>query len=161
MATAPLIVAPEDPLGADLGLLFQRHHDHCHADTPPGSNHMLDRAALRDPSITFLVARDGDRPVGMGALKDHGAGLGELKSMHVLAEARGRGAAGLILSALIDAARRAGLSDLSLETGAQDSFTPARRFYAAAGFQTCPPFASYRPDPLSAFMTLRLDDHAP
>jgi hypothetical protein len=37
-----------------------------------------------------------------------------------------------------------------------DAFAPARALYARYGFTPCAPFADYRPDPNSAFMTLAL-----
>jgi len=37
-----------------------------------------------------------------------------------------------------------------------DFFAPARRFYAAAGFEPCAPFGSYVVDPNSTFMTMVL-----
>ena len=53
-------------------------------------------------------------------------------------------------------ARKRGLGGLWLETGSEEFFAPARRLYARAGFVECGPFGSYRPDPLSTFMTLPL-----
>ncbi|MEI4470197.1 GNAT family N-acetyltransferase [Frigidibacter sp. MR17.24] len=133
-----------------------RHSAAMQADTPPESMHMLDAAALAAPTIRFFVLRDAGSPVAMAAIKRHDDTLGEIKSMHVLAETRGRGLARLLLERLMAEARDWGLSRLSLETGAQPSFAPARRLYEAAGFVDCPPFAGYRPDPLSQFMTRAL-----
>ena len=62
---------------------------------------------------------------------------------------RGRGIGRTILAFLIDDARSRGIRRLSLETGADDFFAPARRMYARA-------FGRYAPDPLSTFMTLPL-----
>ena len=149
-------LAAESPLAPDLTLLFERHTRDMHADTPPESIHMLPREDLVDPAIRFLVVRDGGRPVGMGAIKRIGPDHAEIKSMHVLAEERGRGLASLLLDGLIAEARAQGLSRLSLETGAQAMFRPARRLYERAGFSECPPFGDYRPDPNSVFMTLTL-----
>lgn len=73
--------------------------------------------------------------------------------MHVLAEMRGRGLARILVDHLMAEARQQGLARLSLETGAQPSFTAARQIYLRAGFQECPPFGSYRPDINSVFMT--------
>lgn len=156
MGAEGLVIAAESPLGADLALLFARHEAHCHADTPPESIHMMDRSTLDAPEILFLVARDAGSPLAMGAVKTIAPGHGEIKSMHVLDEARGRGLARQMLTALMDHAARRGLTRLSLETGAQDSFAPARALYLAAGFTPCPPFASYGPDPMSAFLTRTL-----
>lgn len=149
-----LTIRQEDPTSADLDLLFQRHQAAMHADTPPESIHMLPRAALAVPSITFFVLRDGDRPLAMGAIKDLGGGHAEIKSMHVLSEARGRGLSRLLLGRMVDHAREQGARRLSLETGAQPSFAAARALYASEGFAECPPFGTYRPDPNSTYMTI-------
>jgi putative acetyltransferase len=150
-------IEEESPLGADLGLLFARHVQAMHADTPPGSIHMLDRADLVSPAIRFFVMRDTGVPVGMGAFKTlSDPGHAEIKSMHVLSEVRGRGLARRLLVHLMDEARAMGVARLSLETGAQASFAPARALYAAAGFAECAPFEGYGPDPNSTFMTRAL-----
>jgi putative acetyltransferase len=49
-----------------------------------------------------------------------------------------------------------GYRRLSLETGANYAFAPARALYAKSGFVSTEPFANYRPDPHSVFMTLDL-----
>ncbi|WP_331497661.1 GNAT family N-acetyltransferase [Paracoccus sp. (in: a-proteobacteria)] len=152
-----LTIRPEPPTDAALDLLFQRHHQAMHADTPPESIHMMPREALVSPEIAFFVLREADRPLAMGALKDLGGGLAEIKSMHVLSETRGRGLSRLLLRHMIAIARQRGFVRLSLETGAQPSFAAARRLYASEGFAECPPFGDYRPDPNSTFMTLSLD----
>lgn len=153
---ALIVIGLETPLADDLALLFERHLQAMHADTPPGSVHALPRASLADPKIDFLVLRMGGRPVGMGALKRIGDGHAEIKSMHVLAEYRGQGLAARMLAALLDRARMLEIDRISLETGSQASFAPARTLYARAGFRDCGPFASYGPDPHSTFMTLAL-----
>ena len=150
-------IQSEPPSATGLDLLFLRHHQAMHADTPPESIHMMPRDALASRDIAFFVLRQGNEPLAMGALSDLGGGLAEIKSMHVLAEARGRGLSRLLLRHMIAIARQRGFSRLSLETGAQPSFAPARKLYASEGFVECPPFADYRPDPNSTFMTLALD----
>lgn len=153
----PLTIAQESPIGDDLGLLFQRHTADMHADTPPESIHMMDASQLASPEISFFVMRDDGVPVGMGAFKRIDAGHAEIKSMHVLAEARGRGLSRKMLDHLIEQARAAGLTRLSLETGIQPTFIAARALYAKAGFTECPPFEGYWDDPNSVFMTRLLD----
>lgn len=143
----------ENPLAADLALLMARHTEAMHADTPPESIHMMDAAQLATPGIWFYVMRDGGAPIGMGALKAIGDDHAEIKSMHILAEGRGRGLARRMLDHLLAEARARGFSRLSLETGSQQSFTPARQLYLTAGFELCPPFAHYAEDPMSTFMT--------
>jgi putative acetyltransferase len=149
-------IAEEHPLTADLALLFQRHTADMQAETPPESIHMMDKAALAAPGIRFFVLREAGVPVAMGAFKRIDATHAEIKSMHVLAEARGRGLSKVMLDHLIAAARADGVARLSLETGMQPMFAAARALYARAGFAECGPFDGYGPDPNSVFMTKAL-----
>ncbi len=57
---------------------------------------------------------------------------------------------------LLAAARERGYQRLSLETGSQEAFAPARALYAAAGFELCGPVADYPDNGFSTFMTLEL-----
>jgi putative acetyltransferase len=59
-----------------------------------------------------------------------------------------------LLVALEDAARQKHISRISLETGIKQP--EAIGLYRASGYQDCPPFGTYTPDPLSLFMTKRL-----
>lgn len=148
-----ITITLEHPVQEDLALLHLRHTQAMHADTPPESIHMLPADALAAPGIAFFVMREDGRAVGMGAFKRIDARHAEIKSMHVLMELRGRGLARMMLAHLMTEARAAGFSRLSLETGAQPSFAPARSLYLAEGFVECPPFEGYAPDPNSTFMT--------
>lgn len=150
------VVALESPLSGDLDLLFHRHAAEMRAETPPQSIHMMPRGDLAAADIAFFVLRRSGRPVGMAALKRLDPTHGEIKSMHVLAEARGEGLSRRLLEHVIAHARQAGLVRLSLETGTQPGFQAARILYQRAGFDDCPPFAQYRPDPNSVFMTRRI-----
>jgi len=152
-----IVIEREDPMGADLALLHARHTADMHAETPPESIHMMPADALAAPGIDFFVLRDDGQPLAMGALKRIDAGHGEIKSMHVLTEARGRGLSRRMLDHLLAEARRAGYRRLSLETGVEGIFAAARGLYLRAGFVECPPFADYRLDPNSVFMTLEMN----
>lgn len=156
VVSEPVTFTVESPLAGDLELLFARHTADMHAETPPESIHMLPRESLAVPGIAFFVLRRAGKAVGMAALKHLEAGHAELKSMHVLAEARGAGLSRLMLERLIAHARQEGVGRLSLETGVQPGFAAARALYAKAGFEECPPFGSYRDDPNSVFMTLTM-----
>lgn len=149
-------IGRESPLSPDLALLMQRHTEAMHAESPPESIHMLDATELAAPGIAFFVMREGDAPIGMGAVRRIDGAHAEIKSMHILAEHRGRGLARIMLDRLIAEARAAGFSRVSLETGAQPGFAAARALYARSGFAECPPFEGYRADPNSVFMTLGL-----
>lgn len=148
-----LTITRERPTGPDLALLMERHTADMHADTPPESIHMMDASALDQPQIAFFVLREAGRPVGMGAFKRIDARHAEIKSMHVLSELRGRGLSRAMLDHLLAEARAAGFTRLSLETGSQPMFEPARRLYERAGFAECPPFEGYVLDPNSVYMT--------
>lgn len=150
-------IARESPVGGDLALLFQRHTADMHADTPPESIHMMDASELDIPQVHFFVARDAGQPLAMGAFKilsdpTHA----EIKSMHVLAEARGRGLSKAMLAHVEQTARAAGVTRLSLETGVQPTFIAARALYERAGYVICGPFEGYWEDPNSLFMTKSL-----
>jgi len=149
-------IAEEHPLTPDLSLLFERHTADMHADTPPESIHMMDKGALAAPGIRFFVLRDGGAALAMGAFKRIDATHAEIKSMHVLTEARGRGLSKVMLDHLVAAARADGFTRLSLETGVQPTFIAARALYGRAGFAECGPFEGYAPDPNSVFMTKML-----
>jgi putative acetyltransferase len=146
-------IAAESPLAPDLALLMARHTADMNADTPPESVHMMDAGALAQADAQFFVLRVDDVPAAMGAIKRIDAAHAEIKSMHVLAELRGHGYARMMLDHLLAAARTLGFARLSLETGTQDMFEPARALYAKAGFTACPPFEGYSEDPNSFYMT--------
>ncbi len=160
--TGPLIggsglrIAQADPRDPALSLLMARHTADMHADTPPESIHMMDADQLAVPGIWFFVMYDGTEAVGMGAFKVMDASHAEIKSMHVLIERRGQGLSRRMLDHLIAEAQAAGITRLSLETGSQSMFAPARGLYARAGFAECPPFGDYHLDPNSIYMTRTL-----
>jgi putative acetyltransferase len=73
----------------------------------------------------------------MGALKDHGGGLGEVKRMFTLPALRGQRLGSLILQRIEALARVKGISRLVLETGEAQGFEPAYRVYERNGFAVC------------------------
>jgi putative acetyltransferase len=143
----------DDLRGAATRALITQHLAEAYAATPAASVHALDLDELRQPGVTFWSAWMGDAIAGCGALKDLGAGRGEIKSMRVADPFRGRGVGRAVLEHLVAEARARGLTSLWLETGSSDQFAPARRLYEGAGFQRCAPFDAYVEDPVSVFMT--------
>jgi len=109
-------------------------------------------AAFLKPEITFWTVIDGDTLVGCGALKRLDAEHAEVKSMRTRPVRQRSGVASLLLAHIITEAKRMGFARLSLETGSDEFFLPARKLYEKFGFEYCAPFAEYRPDPYSAFM---------
>ena len=76
--------------------------------------------------------------------------------MRTVEAMRGQGLGRVLLVHAMTQARQAGHARISLETGTQAFFEPAHRLYLAHGFQDCAPFADYRPDPNSRFMSRAL-----
>ncbi|MBS0340257.1 MAG: GNAT family N-acetyltransferase [Proteobacteria bacterium] len=143
----------DDLRGPEIQALLEEHLRDMRSISPPESVHALDLDALRRPEITFWTAWAAGELVGCGALKMHDASHGEIKSMRVSGRRRRTGAGRAMLLHIVDEARRRGLSRLSLETGSQPEFAPARQLYASMGFAECGPFAGYNLDPNSVFMT--------
>ena len=146
-----------DPLdGPEIAALLREHLDEMHRISPPESVHALDLARLRAPDITFWSAwRDGAL-LGCAALKELDGWHGEVKSMRTAPAFRGEGVAAALLRRLVEEATARGYRRLSLETGTQPEFAPARALYQRFGFGACAPFAGYAEDPFSAYMTRSL-----
>jgi putative acetyltransferase len=146
-----------DPLTAEpVRGLVATHLAVMHAQSPQQSVHALEIDGLQGDDVRFWSVWVDDELVGCGALKRLSDTEAEIKSMHVQQQWRGKGLAQAILRHLEAQARRDGVERLSLETGSQDTFEPARRLYASFGYVECGPFATYVPDPNSTFMTKRL-----
>jgi putative acetyltransferase len=146
-----------DPLdGPQIAALLQAHLDEMHRISPPDSVHALDLTRLRAPDITFWSAYEGDTLLGCAALRALDATHGEVKSMRTTPRALRRGVGAALLEQVMAEAGRRGYRRLSLETGTQPEFAPARALYARFGFVECGPFADYRLDPCSTFMTRAL-----
>ena len=150
----------DDLRGPEIAALLERHLAFCRATSPPESVHALDLDKLRKPEITFWTAWDGTQILGCGALKEIDPSHGEVKSMHTALEHRGKGVAANVLQYMLSEARARSYKRLSLETGSQVEFAPARALYARHGFTVTGPFADYRLDPNSVFMTLDLTRQA-
>jgi putative acetyltransferase len=133
--------------------LLQHHYTSARAQTAPGSAHAMDLSRLKAPDIRFWSAWDDDRVVGVGALRALSDEHGEVKSMHTARAARRMGVGSIVLDCIVTAAREAGMTRLSLETGSWPFFEPAVAFYKRNGFVECPPFGDYKPDPNSLFFT--------
>ncbi len=144
---------PSRPVVADL---LTTHLDTMAQHSPPESVHALDLSGLQAPDVTFWAAWHGSDLLGCGALKELDGRHGEIKSMHTAEAFRGNGVGARILEHMLAEARRRSYDRLSLETGSMEAFAPARALYARYGFSYCDPFADYRGDPHSVFMTLEL-----
>jgi len=146
-------IRPDDLTSPAVRALLEEHVAEMHRISPPGSVHALDLPALQAPSITFWTAWSGDELMGCGALREIDPAHAEIKSMRTARAHRRQGVAQAMLSHLLAVAEGRGYGRVSLETGSQGEFDPARRLYEKAGFRYGPPFDHYRPDPNSVFMT--------
>jgi putative acetyltransferase len=155
-SSVTVLIREDDLRGPEIVELLRAHLASARKHSPPESVHALDLEALRAPDITFWTLWDGSDLLGCGALKELDPLHGEIKAMHTAEACRRRGVGARILTHIIDEARRRHYRRLSLETGSPEAFAPARALYARFGFVTCGPFANYREDPYSVFMTLDL-----
>ena len=141
--------------------LLTDHLDDMFATSPAESVHALDVSGLSVPEVTFWTIGDADGLHGCVALKELDPEHGELKTMRTDAAARGRGLGARLLEHVLAESARRGYARVSLETGSQEFFRPARTLYAKYGFRECGPFGDYRLDPNSVFMTLELEPGEP
>jgi putative acetyltransferase len=149
-------IKEDDLSGPEIIELLQEHIRNMYEWSPPESVHALDLAKLRVPEITFWTIWKDELLMGCGALKEISKHQGEVKSMRTPSARRGLGAGRKVLEHIIKVARQRNYHVLSLETGSQPAFEPARRLYESYGFEYCGPFGDYKEDPNSSFMQLRL-----
>lgn len=146
----------DDLTGADVAELLGEHVRQMRTITPVENAYALDLDELRRPEITFWTAHDDGVLVGCAALKQLSPAHGEVKSMRTTANRTRGGVASLLLDHLIGEARRRGYTRLSLETGTDEFFRPARTLYEKFGFDYCDAFGEYQASPHNTFMTRAL-----
>lgn len=143
----------DDLSGPAIAAFLDEHVQQMRAITPLESKHALDLDALRRPDITFWTAHDGDDLVGCAALKQLTPTHAELKSMRTRPARTRSGVATALLTHLLTEAATRGWTRISLETGTDPFFAPARKLYEKFGFTYCSPFADYKASPHNTFMT--------
>ena len=111
---------------------------------------------LKVESIKFWSLWEENKLIGCGALKFLEENHGEFKSIRVVDEFRKKGYGIKILEHLITEAKKLKIKKLSLETGSGDFFIPARALFKKLGFVECNPFAHYKKDPNSCYMSLEI-----
>jgi putative acetyltransferase len=140
----------------EVHALLSEHLANMYELSPPEQVFALDLSKLKSPDITFWTVWQENVLLGCGALKELTSTHGEIKSMRTPANLRSRGAGRAVLTRIVESARQRGYALLSLETGTHPAFLAAQQLYRSAGFQETGPFASYKEDPHSLFMELRL-----
>ncbi len=156
LALRELVIEPEGVSRPDMRELVMEHFKEMIATAAPESSHALDLESLARPEITLFGARRGGQLLGCGALKKLTTDAGEIKTMRTVEAARGMGIGGILLDRLLSEARSRGYEAVYLETGSEPFFGPARSLYRSRGFVRCAPFASYKEDPHSVFMSLQI-----
>lgn len=152
-AVAPgVAIAVETPLQDDVRAMVAALNAYLIPLTPRQFQFQLTAEQMAEPTVTVFVARDADgRPVGMGSLKEHGGGLGEVKRMFTLPEVRGKRVGSLLLARIETLARAKGIARLVLETGEAPGFEPAWRVYERGGFTRCGAVLDYPDSGYSRF----------
>ena len=146
----------DDLSGGEVIELLEEHLADMYATSPPESVHALDVDALKSSDITFFSGWVNGELQGCLAIKQLNPRHVELKSMRTSSSSRKSGIATKLLTHALNAAIDKGYRKVSLETGTQQFFQPARNLYEKFGFTYCEPFANYELDPHSHFMTREL-----
>ena len=136
--------------------LLTKHFIELRAASPEGSAHVLDIPGLKIPSIKFWSLWQNDKLMGCGALKFLDERHGEFKSIRIQDNFRKTGNGINVINHLIDEAKKLNIIRLSIETGAGDFFKPARKLFKKCGFEICDPFAHYKEDKNSVYLTKSL-----
>jgi putative acetyltransferase len=138
-----IVITTEKSLTDELAHVLQAHWLFCTSSTPIEHVYALDASKLFSPDITVFGARIDGELVGVGALRKLDLLHGELKSMHTLAKSRGSGVGKAMVTHIEDFARSSGIERVSLETGTNEAFKPARELYKSLGYQSCEAFGDY------------------
>jgi putative acetyltransferase len=150
-------IAIETPLQDDVRTMVAALNATMMPLTPREFQFQLTVEQMAEPTVTLFVAREADgHPVGMGALKNHGAGVGEVKRMFTLPEVRGKRIGARILQHIETLAREKAMSRLVLETGEAEGFEPAWRVYERGGFIRCGAVLDYPDSGFSRFYEKKL-----
>lgn len=149
-----IAINTEKTLTAELENVLKAHWLFCTSFfTPIEHVYALDASKLFSPDITVFSARINGEILGVGALRKLAADHAELKSMHTLANSRGQGIGKAMVAHIEDFARKIGIKRMSLETGTNEAFEPARKLYESLGYQNCEAFGEYVLSDDNMFMT--------
>jgi putative acetyltransferase len=147
----------EDDLSSDAtrGLLGY-HFEQMHEKSPNGLAFALDLSSLLSNDMVVWSAWVDDEIAAVGALRELGRAVGEVKSMRTHPNWLRRGAASAVLDHIIWKASQRGLKKLSLETGSGPEFDAAVALYGSRGFIPGDCFGDYKPNGFNQFFHLYL-----
>ena len=124
----------------EVNELLSKHFIELRKASPEGSAHVLDIPGLKVPTIKFWSLWENDKLMGCGALKFLDEGHGES------------------IRHLIEEAKKLNIKRISIETGAGKFFEPARKLFQKCNFKPCEPFAHYKKDINSLYLTKLIDN---
>tara|TARA_B100001093_G_scaffold218412_1_gene209401 strand:- start:49 stop:516 length:468 start_codon:yes stop_codon:yes gene_type:complete len=137
----------------EVNKLLTKHFIELRAASPEGSAHVLDIPGLKVPTIKFWSLWESEKIFGCGALKFLDNEHGEFKSIRIHDDFRNKGYGIKIIDHLIYEAKKLNIRRISIETGAGKFFDPARRLFKKCNFEPCQPFAHYKVDVNSLYLT--------
>ena len=137
----------------EVNELLTKHFVELRKASHEGSAHVLDIQGLKINSIKFWSLWKGEQLVGCGALKFLDKGHGEFKSIRVHDNFRKKGNGLKVIEHLIGEAKKLNIKRLSIETGAGKFFESARKLFKKCNFEPCEPFAHYKKDINSIYLT--------
>ncbi len=140
----------DDP---EVNELLTKHFIELRAASPKGSAHVLDIPGLKIPSIKFWSLWKKEELLGCGALKFLENEHGEFKSIRIHDNFRNKSNGSKLINHLIEEAKNLGIKRISIETGAGKFFEPARKLFKRCNFKLCEPFAHYKKDKNSIYLT--------
>ena len=143
---------------SEVNELLTKHFIELRKASPEGSAHVLDITGLKVPSIKFWSLWKDEKLIGCGALKFLDKEHGEFKSIRIHDNFRMQGQGINVINHLINEAKKLKIKRLSIETGAGDFFIPARKLFKKTGFMMCEPFAHYKEDINSVYLTMVIDE---
>ena len=143
----------------EVNELLTKHFIELRAASPEGSAHVLDLPGLRIPSIKFWSLWENEKLFGCGALKFLEKDHGEFKSIRVHDNFKKKGNGIKVINHLIEEAKKLDIKKLSIETGAGDFFIPARKLFNKCNFEPCEPFAHYKKDINSIYLTKLINNN--
>ena len=143
---------------SEVNELLIKHFIELRSASPEGSAHVLDIPGLKVPSIKFWSLWDKEKLIGCGALKFLDKEHGEFKSIRIHDNFRNQGYGINVINHLIEEANKLKIKKISIETGAGDFFIPARKLFKKTGFIVCEPFAHYKKDVNSVYLTKLIDN---
>ena len=138
---------------SEVNHLLIKHFIELRAASPEGSAHVLDIPGLKVSSIKFWSLWENEKLFGCGALKFLDENHGEFKSIRIHDDFRNKGNGIKIIEHLIEEAKKLNIERISLETGAGKFFEPARKLFKRCDFKPCKPFAHYKEDINSIYLT--------